>query len=300
MESGKLEKLRLLKKGIMQLNRKLFVNHLILSFATSSILTILIDFFWDLRIIVFLIWLLFFTYVAYKLIFEIKFSVLRKRFDISQEIKDGNYEEIKEGFISLKLEQHKFKLNLKDCVYTLTDDFVFAFQSFKLLGIFIIDKTNPKNELEAFLSKFKKQRNLKFTAGLVILLVIIIFALKISLITLNQNFFNDDYIYEVQSITVGDTVLYDTSREEYIILSANFLKDNCPENEVVKFHCRMEFFDKIRLIHPVFINTSSNLEQTISDKLIGLYSYQKSTNEITLIKNNLKLKIKINPAPNNR
>lgn len=292
MESEHKEKLRTLKKWIEQLNKRLFVNNLILSIGVASIFTIAIDYFWDFRLIVFLIWLVILTYLAYKLLFESKFSIIRKRLDVTQNDEKGNKNEIREGFISLKLGQHNVNLNFKDCVYLLTNDFVFAFQSFKLLGIFIIDKSKPKKELEDFLSRFKKQRNLNFTYVFIIPLIVIIFALKISLVTLNQNFFNDNYIYEVQNIAIGDTVLYDTSNSEYIILTTNFLTDNDPENEVVKLHCRNEFFDRIRLIYPVFVNSSTELEQTITDNLIGLYSYQYSTNEITLIKNNIRLKIK--------
>ena len=302
MEPEHKEKLRLLKKGIDQLNKKLFVKYIILSLATASILTILIDFFWDLRLIVFLIWFLFLTYVAYKLLFEIKFSMIRKRFDVTQKVNDDYYNEIKEGYISSKFGKYDVRLNLKDCKYTLTDDFVFAFQAFILLAIFNIDKSKPENALENFLSKFKKKRDLKLVSAFSILLIIMAFALKIGLMTSNQNFFKDDFMYKVQKINVGDSVLYDTSHSEFIILTTNFLIDDCPETDVVKFHCRYEYFKKIRLINLVLNNLYIMTEKKFTKKFLGYYSFYIRENEIILSKDDIIItiekKLKINTAPN--
>lgn len=296
------EKLIKLKRGIEQLNKKLFVDNLILSMAIASILAIVIDYLWDLRVLVFIIWFVFLTYVSFKLILEIKFSRIRKGIDVNQNVDEGYKDEIKEGFISIKFGKYKVKLNFKDCVYVLTDDFVFAFQSFRILAIFIIDKTKSKKELEDFLSKFKKQRNLKLTSAIAILIVILSFAFKISLIILNQNSFNDEFTYQVHKISIGDSIIYDNSDSEFIILTTNFLTDECPENNVVKFHCRNEYFKRIRLIYRSFKNSDWKTEQKFGDKYMGTYSYQMNSDKIFLFKDDIQItiekKLKRNPAPN--
>ncbi len=302
MEPEQREKLIKLKRGIEQLNKKLFVDYLILSMAIASILTIVIDYLWDLKLIVFLIWFIFLTFLLYKLIFEIKFSRIRKGIDFNQNVDEGYKDEIKEGIITLKIGKYKVNLNFKDCVYVLTDDFVFAFQGLRILAIFIIDNTKSKKELEDFLSKFKKHRNLKLTSAIAVLIVILTFALKISLITLNQNSFKDEFTYQVQKISIGDSIIYNKSDSEFIILTTNFLTDECPENNVVKFHCRNEYFKRIRLIYRSFKNSDWKTEQKFGDKFMGTYSYQMNSDKIILFKDDIQIiiekKLKVNPAPN--
>jgi hypothetical protein len=290
MENENLEKLRLLQKAIKQINQRLFVTYLILSFGTASILTIALDFILDLRLLTFIICLIFMTYVSYRLIFEIKFSRFRKRLNRSENVDEEYRDEIKEGFISLKLYQYKFRLYLKDCVYILSDDFVFAFQYFRILAIFKIDKSKSKEDLEVFLSKFKNQNNLKLISSVAFLFIIMAFIWKISLVTLNQNFFNDDSIYKVQNISISDTVIYDISYPEYVMLTTNFLTDSCPESGVVKLHSRLEYFGKIRLTYS-FLIAPVSWSDAIIDNLIGLYSYQINKSDITLTKDKIRIEI---------
>lgn len=302
MENEKLEKLRLLQKAIKQINQRLFVAYLILSFGTASILTVALDFILDLRLLTFTISLISITYASYRLIFEIKFSRFRKRLNRSENVDEEYHDEIKEGYISLKFYKYKVRLYLKDCAYILTDDFVFAFQYFRILAIFIIDKSKSKEDLEVFLSKFKNQNKLKLISSVAFLFIIMAFIWKISLLTLNQSFFNDDSIYKVQTICKGDTVIYNSSNPDYVMLTTNFLTDSCPENGVVKFHCRLEYFGQIRLNYFILINPVSLTKKAITGKLVGSYSYQTNGNDITLTKNKIRIEIskisKINPAPN--
>ncbi len=176
------------------------------------------------------------------------------------------------------------------------------FRHLFFLQFLILTNLNRENALENFLSKFKKKLDLKLVSAFSILLIIMAFALKIGLMTSNQNFFKDDFMYKVQKINVGDSVLYDTSHSEFIILTTNFLTDDCPETDVVKFHCRYEYFKKIRLINLVLNNPSIMTEKKFTKKFLGYYSFYIRENEIILSNDDIIItiekKLKINTAPN--
>ena len=303
MDPEQKEKLIVLKRGIDQINKKLFVDYLVLSIALAAILTFVIDYYWDLRFVVYLIWLSFLTYVVYKLIFKINFTKIRRRFDASQNIPDELQNEIKDGFISIKLENYKFRLNFKDCVYVLTDDFVFIFRGIRLMSIFIIDKAKSKTELDNFLAKFKKQRSLKLYAAVGILITITTIVLKISLIIWNQNFFSDQYTYRIQKINIGDSTVFDNTSPEFAIITTNFLTDDCPKNGVVKFHCRNEYFNRIRFVYRSFENATLKSQEKFGENFMGTYSYQTNDHQLTLFKDNIQItvekKTRKNQAINN-
>jgi len=292
------EKLIVLKRGIDQINKKLFVDYLVLSMAFAAILTFVIDYYWDLRFLVYLIWFSFLTYVAYKLVFEINFTRIRRRFDASQNNPDELQNEIKDGFISLKFENYKFRLNFKDCVYVLTDDFVFVFQALRVLAIFMIDKTKPKTDLDNFLAKFKKQSSLKSYAAVGILIIITTIVLKISLVMFNQNFFTDQYTYRIQKINIGDSTVFDSTSQEFAIITTNFLTDECPKNDVVKFHCRNEYFNRIRFVYRSFENATLKSQEKFGEKFMGTYTYQAKNNQLTLFKDNIQIIIVKKPRKN--
>lgn len=298
MDPEQKEKLVVLKRGIDQINKKLFVVYLILSMAFAAILTFVIDYYWDLRFVVYLVWFPSLTYVVYKLVFKISFTRIRRRFDASQNTPDELQNEIKDGFISIKFENYKFRINFKDCVYVLTDDFIFVFQAFRIFAILIIDSTIPKTDLDNILAKFKKQRSLKLYSVVGILIMITTIALKISLVTVNQNFFTDQYTYQIQKINIGDSTVFDNTCPEFAIITTNFLTDEGPKNDVVKFHCRNEYFNRIRFVYRSFENTTLNSQEKFGEKFMGTYTYQANNHQLTLFKDNIQIIIEKKPRKN--
>lgn len=292
MDKDNIEYLKLLKRNVKQLNKQLLWRHILLSLGISSILTIIIDFYWDLRFIYFLIWIALIAYLAYKIIFEFKFSKLKDIEIQPQSEIDELKKEIEYDYFTLGSDKIKLAVYYKDSIYNLTENFIWIYQGFKLLGIAQIDKSNTKEEISVFLSKFKNQRDLKKITLLSTFIIFLILTLKITIININQQFFKNEFTYKVESIVTNDSILYDSISPVYVILTTNFLQDVYPQNEVVKFHCRKEFSNNIRLLYTTGINISlKKIQKDFEVELLGLYKLYNGNQEIILTNDSTVIRI---------
>ncbi len=293
------EDLKLLLKAVTQINKKLIAINIILSVALSSTLVLFIDFLYDLRLFVYLILIFIFSYIFYKLIFKYKFSHLKKRLDKSS-IKEQTSTE---SFLYLELGNHRLKLNLKDCYYYLTKDFVFAFQGLKLMAIFTINKLRETRRLEDFLTQFKKRKNANFLLIVTIIVIVGSLIWKINLIQVNKSLISKNSHYLVVEIIKDDSILFKKNKYVTVELVNNQLENDSDINEnYVEIYFRFEPFKKVRIMYSIFSNVTNDTLDSLSKKIIGLYSYKIYGDKITLFKDNIKLiatmKQKTNPAPN--
>lgn len=295
------KQLRLLYEAIKQLNKVLTVRNLLLSASFSILLVLLIDFSYDLRIIVFLIYLIILTFISYHLIFKYKFSRLKKRLDPTLD-----YEQlITRDYINIKLGKQKLRLSLKDCHYYISSDFVFVFQTYKLMAIFSIEKIKQTILLEDFLKRFKKQKKVSYLTVVTLIVIIISFTWKISLTEMNRTFLSKNNNYIVLKIEKGDSVLYQANNSYVVKLVNNQINDNNigVEKEDVEIYIRREPFKKIRVVYSILNNIFDKNIDSLSTKLLGLYSYQIENDRIILYKSsdNIRIIVKIeedNHAPN--
>ncbi|UBM61319.1 hypothetical protein LA303_07765 [Candidatus Sulfidibacterium hydrothermale] len=296
------KQVRLLYEATKQLNKVLTVRNLLLSALFSTILVLLIDFLYDLRIIVFIIYLTVFTYISYKLIFKYKFSRLKNRLDPTPD-----YDQlITQDYINIKLGKQKLRLYLKDCHYYISSDFVFVFKTYKLMAIFSIEKIKQTTLLEDFLKRFKKQKKVSLLAVVTLIVIAISFTWKISLTEMNRTFLLKNNNYIVLKIVKGDSVLYQANNSYVVKLVNNQINDNNigVEKEDVEIYIRLEPFKRIRVMYLILNNISDKNIDSLSKRILGLYSYQIEDNRITLYKSsdNIRIIVKIeedNPAPNN-